>query len=482
MLKSAKRLFFPAKSNSSRNLIPNRNPYHFPGNDLKGESYPDVPEMNQRNLTMSQQSLAGSRCPPGAALSPYLQNLMAEFKPRKDFDISIHTDGFKPEEINIEVNEDQGRLMVKAQHDHISKEGMVTTKQIVKSYDLPKGCKFEDLSSRYSPETGMLSISNKHPQIIRRDDTNILHENMFPSSPSCEEVHDGDDSFEIKINTNGFSADDLKVAFDPEGHLLVSGAITMQSKDSIMSRQIHRKFTIPRNCIIEKMEKEFSVGFLQPSEGGDLSPPDLPTPQAHEDTRCRCVCPNLSVLLVNITQKVVLPQRQIYVQSGVVPSECRCDQVVSPKVLEDPMIASHVKLHQINEKFCPRCVCKSETRNTTVIKIVVIFISFVIGVLSLYMGFLFCLDPWMKRNKQLYHMQTNEEINLDSFHLQGPSRRRDSDDTSTRPRGPGQEQVMLAVRSNPGSVLHRVGHQQSKWQRTVQEQRRNIYDRRAILN
>ncbi|XP_059082925.1 proton-transporting V-type ATPase complex assembly regulator TMEM9-like isoform X1 [Tigriopus californicus] len=220
----------------------------------------------------------------------------------------------------------------------------------------------------------------------------------------------------------------------------------------------------------------------EPSEGGDLSPPDLPTPQAHEDTRCRCVCPNLSVLLVNITQKVVLPQRQIYVQSGVVPSECRCDQVVSPKVLEDPMIASHVKLHQINEKFCPRCVCKSETRNTTVIKIVVIFISFVIGVLSLYMGFLFCLDPWMKRNKQLYHMQTNEEINLDSFHLQGPSRRRDSDDTSTRPRGPGQEQVMLAVRSNPGSVLHRVGHQQSKWQRTVQEQRRNIYDRRAILN
>lgn len=143
---------------------------------------------------------------------------------------------------------------------------------------------------------------------------------------------------------------------------------------------------------------------------GDLSPPELATPQAHEDTRCRCVCPNLSVLLVNITQKVVLPQRQIYVQSGVVPSECRCDQVVSPKILEDPTIASHVKLHQINEKFCPRCVCKSETRNTTVIKIVVIFISFVIGVLSLYMGFLLCLDPWMKRNKQLYHMQTNEEV------------------------------------------------------------------------
>ena len=33
-----------------------------------------------------------------------------------------------------------------------------------------------------------------------------------------------------------------------------------------------------------------------------------------------------------------------------------------------------------------------------------------------------------------------------------------------------------------GGVLHRVGNQQSKWQRTVMEQRRNIYDRRTILN
>jgi hypothetical protein len=32
------------------------------------------------------------------------------------------------------------------------------------------------------------------------------------------------------------------------------------------------------------------------------------------------------------------------------------------------------------------------------------------------------------------------------------------------------------------SVLDRVGHQQSKWQRQVQQQRRNIYDRRTMLN
>jgi len=31
------------------------------------------------------------------------------------------------------------------------------------------------------------------------------------------------------------------------------------------------------------------------------------------------------------------------------------------------------------------------------------------------------------------------------------------------------------------SVLDRVGQQQSKWQRNVQQQRRNIYDRRTML-
>lgn len=33
-----------------------------------------------------------------------------------------------------------------------------------------------------------------------------------------------------------------------------------------------------------------------------------------------------------------------------------------------------------------------------------------------------------------------------------------------------------------GNVLNRVGHQQDKWKRQVREQRRNIYDRHAMLN
>ena len=48
--------------------------------------------------------------------------------------------------------------------------------------------------------------------------------------------------------------------------------------------------------------------------------------------------------------------------------------------------------------------------------------------------------------------------------------------------GGGEVVGMMTIRGAPGSVLHRVGHQQSKWQKQVQEQRRNIYDKRTILN
>ena len=38
------------------------------------------------------------------------------------------------------------------------------------------------------------------------------------------------------------------------------------------------------------------------------------------------------------------------------------------------------------------------------------------------------------------------------------------------------------LRMSGTGVLNRVGHQQDKWKRQVQEQRRHIYDRHTILN
>ena len=63
------------------------------------------------------------------------------------------------------------------------------------------------------------------------------------------------------------------------------------------------------------------------------------------------------------------------------------------------------------EAFCPRCVCRYEQRNTTIIKFVVIMILCVIGFLTTYMAYLFFIDPILVKWKQnSYRQQREEEV------------------------------------------------------------------------
>ncbi|XP_066993000.1 uncharacterized protein CG1161 [Anabrus simplex] len=168
--------------------------------------------------------------------------------------------------------------------------------------------------------------------------------------------------------------------------------------------------------------------------------------QSYEDVRCKCVCPNPSV--VNVTQS----NRKLYI-GNVPPNQCTCDNVILPQVGDE--------IKRKEQEFCPRCECKYESRNTSIIKYVVIIVIWIISLLVIYMLFLICLDPLLnKRSKGNYQEHTNEE-----------------DDTSNSVSG-GTSHAM-GVRAN---VLNRVGHQQDKWKRQVREQRRNIYDRHTMLN
>ncbi|PSN33290.1 hypothetical protein C0J52_20685 [Blattella germanica] len=129
--------------------------------------------------------------------------------------------------------------------------------------------------------------------------------------------------------------------------------------------------------------------------------------QSYEDVRCKCVCPNPSV--VNGTQS----NRKL-----------NCDTVILPRVGDD--------IKGKEQEFCPRCECKYESRNTTIIKVVVIIVIWIISLLD----------------------EANTAVGGATSHAMG-------------------------VR---GNVLNRVGHQQDKWKRQVREQRRNIYDRHTMLN
>ncbi|XP_012261806.2 uncharacterized protein CG1161 [Athalia rosae] len=174
--------------------------------------------------------------------------------------------------------------------------------------------------------------------------------------------------------------------------------------------------------------------------------------QSYDDKRCKCICPSVSSV-INTTQSS--PDRLNFI-SNVPPSKCNCDGVILPR------LGDQIKGQE--QIFCPRCDCKYENRNTTIIKIVVIIVIWVISLLVIYMLFLICLDPLL--NKRIhkgtasgsYQEHTNEE-----------------DDSSVNP---GTSHAM-GVR---GNVLNRVGHQQDKWKRQVREQRRNIYDRHTMLN
>lgn len=82
-----------------------------------------------------------------------------------------------------------------------------------------------------------------------------------------------------------------------------------------------------------------------------------------------------------------------------------CENVIMPRIAD--------KIKGKEREFCPRCQCKFENRNTSIIKFVVILVIWVISLLVVYMLFLICLDPLLnKRVKANYQEHTNEEVRI----------------------------------------------------------------------
>jgi len=90
-----------------------------------------------------------------------------------------------------------------------------------------------------------------------------------------------------------------------------------------------------------------------------------------------------------------------------------------------------------------------------------------------------CLEPLL--NKRIKNTAYQEQTNDDDESVGGsrtshPMRVTSGSMISSSP-------TIAATSLGPSSsVLNRVGHEQSKWKRQVQEQRKNIYDKHTMLN
>ncbi|CAH2035735.1 unnamed protein product, partial [Iphiclides podalirius] len=118
--------------------------------------------------------------------------------------------------------------------------------------------------------------------------------------------------------------------------------------------------------------------------------------QAYEDKRCRCVCPSPATVFNGTLSK----DRKFFTDY-VPPNKCNCYGVILPKMSEE--------VNARAQEFCPRCECKYEIRNTTVIMVVVIMVVWVLTLLAGYLIFLMCLDPLINKQHVKRYMENDTE-------------------------------------------------------------------------
>jgi len=171
-----------------------------------------------------------------------------------------------------------------------------------------------------------------------------------------------------------------------------------------------------------------------------------------ESTRCRCLCPNPTVVAGTHSD------RRIFI-ANVPPDQCKCDDVVMPQVYH---LVNQSKLGE----FCVRCSCKYQSRNVDIIKVVVVCVLIIIVVLVVYMGFLMCLDPLLKRRAGQFRYQQHRESEEENIFA------------ASRP----EQMETVSAGERPSNVLQRVQETQNKWLRKVEDQRDDVFKKHSMLS
>lgn len=185
-----------------------------------------------------------------------------------------------------------------------------------------------------------------------------------------------------------------------------------------------------------------------------------------EDTRCRCVCPSTMYFVGDNLTDVNDNHRRYYTMTNISPSYCSPQSVVKGEVAK---IVDEFHM----DAFLANCDCRFESRNTVMLKVVVIFLICVIMVLVTYMAFLMCLDPMLRKQRfQSSYRQQNEEMEENIFARAVESFSSETPSVSSA----------CPLSNNKQNVLGRVEAEQNRWMKKVEEQRKNIFEDHTMLN
>nr|AAS02295.1 Hsp20/alpha-crystallin [Tigriopus japonicus] len=130
------------------------------------------------------------------------------------------------------------------------------TKRFSKSLDLPEDCLPDDLESEYKDGTLHLTVPKYVPEKrLRKNEDEDSPFEIIPKLMSGEfldsnksEIKDSNEAFQLNMDVSGFKPENLQVELTPNGVINISGHFEDKSEGRHISRQVHKSFTLPKNC------------------------------------------------------------------------------------------------------------------------------------------------------------------------------------------------------------------------------------------
>lgn len=144
--------------------------------------------------------------------------------------------------------------------------------------------------------------------------------------------------------------------------------------------------------------------------------------------------------------------------------DCSCPNVVLPSI-------PHLKPENyqiMDQQVCPTCKCSYQRRNLTVIYAVVVFVCVLVSAFAFYL--IMTQVIWPRFIVSLsYKEQRDDEIVME--------------EVTENSKAENQPQPDQASSSRSKFLLiNYISHHQSKWQKDLHEQQRNIYQDHTMLN